>query len=168
MASILARHVYGGLVILLRGGLGSGKTVFVRALGNVLGVSGIKSPTFTIESVHDVPGGRFRLIHADLYRLNPLSGSETEMQFDEYLELGGVLLLVEWGERWTNPPARDRWDIDIYPPDGYSAEGTARSIDTAAWGFEAHERMARAYGEIMDRAASYPSGNPAGERRLWR
>ena len=59
-----------GIVLLLEGDLGSGKTALVQAIGVGLGITdAIVSPTFAI--VHEYFEGRVPLYHFDLYRLSP-------------------------------------------------------------------------------------------------
>ncbi|MEI7533953.1 MAG: tRNA (adenosine(37)-N6)-threonylcarbamoyltransferase complex ATPase subunit type 1 TsaE [Verrucomicrobiae bacterium] len=85
-----------GLVIALSGDLGAGKTQFVRGMARGLEISGrVHSPTFTL--VNEYGGGRLRLFHLDLYRL------ETPEQIlsagiEEYLQPDGVAV-IEWAER---------------------------------------------------------------------
>ena len=95
LAAELARSLKPGAVLALRGGLGMGKTAFVRGLARGLGFPGrVTSPTFTI--VNEYIGGRLPLFHFDLYRL---SGSDDlfAIGWDEYPERGGVCA-VEWSE----------------------------------------------------------------------
>src|SRR5260221_9935381 len=62
------RTAQSGLVIALTGDLGAGKTQFVKGLARGLGISTrVHSPTFTL--VNEYGGGRLKLFHLDLYRL---------------------------------------------------------------------------------------------------
>jgi len=99
------RTVKSGQVIALSGDLGAGKTQFVRGLARGLGVPGrVHSPTFTLVNEHG--GGRLKLFHLDLYRL------ETAHQIlnagiEEYLSPAGVAV-IEWAERLED----GRWKME--------------------------------------------------------
>ena len=57
-----------GLVIGLSGDLGAGKTQLVKGIARGLDIAArVHSPTFTL--VNEYSGGRLRLFHLDLYRL---------------------------------------------------------------------------------------------------
>ena len=88
-----------GDVVALSGPLGSGKTRFVAGLARGLGVGArVRSPSFTLINEYH---GRLRLVHLDLYRLEPAEAEA--LGLEEELEKGP--LVAEWGERL---PARLR------------------------------------------------------------
>ena len=92
----IGRAAERGHVIALSGDLGAGKTQFVKGLARGLEIPGrVHSPTFTL--VNEYGGGRLKLFHLDLYRL------ETREQIlsagiGEYLSPDGVAV-IEWAER---------------------------------------------------------------------
>ena len=80
--------------IAMYGGLGVGKTAFVRGLASVLAPGArVKSPTFTI--VNEYKGGKLPLYHFDVYRIND-DDELYAMGFDDYVQNG--ICVVEWSE----------------------------------------------------------------------
>ena len=99
-----ARRLAEGLppaaLVLLTGGLGAGKTAFVRGLAAGLGIdpAEVSSPTFTL--IQEYAGTRV-LRHVDLYRLQ---GAEIDdLGLDELTEDGAVVA-IEWAERLSATP----------------------------------------------------------------
>ena len=96
LGQLFGRDAKAGMVIALSGDLGAGKTQFVKGLARGLGISmRVHSPTFTL--VNEYGGGRLKLFHLDLYRL------ETREQIlsagiEEFLKPDGVSV-IEWAER---------------------------------------------------------------------
>jgi len=90
------RIAQSGLVIGLSGELGAGKTQLVKGLARGLGIAArVHSPTFTL--VNEYGGGRLRLFHLDLYRLET-AGQITAAGLEEFLQPDGVTV-IEWAEK---------------------------------------------------------------------
>lgn len=124
-----------GDVVALRGGLGAGKTLFVRGLVEGLGgePEEVHSPTFTLVHRYDT---RPVLYHLDLYRLEGAEEELIELGFEEYFEPRGAVAAVEWAELagWLLPP--HRFDVSLAP------EGEGRRIE-AVWLGGSSERRER-------------------------
>ena len=85
-----------GSVIFFRGGLGAGKTAFVRGLADGLGIppETVSSPTFTF--VKEYGGGRLPLAHFDMYRVASADDLYS-IGFFDYIDTDAVVA-VEWSE----------------------------------------------------------------------
>ena len=107
----LAAQLRAGDVLLLSGDLGAGKTTFVRGVAEGLGIEPdqVSSPTFTL--VHEYAGGRLRLFHADLYRLERAATEDVGL---EEMGVADGVLAIEWPERLTHSlPGATRVDIEL-------------------------------------------------------
>ena len=95
-ARLAAAALSPGTTVLLEGGLGAGKTVFVRGVARALGVApeDVRSPTFALIHIYH---GRFPVYHVDLYRIDKVEDL-SEVGLEEVIGTDGVAL-VEWGER---------------------------------------------------------------------
>lgn len=110
-ASELALKLRPGDVLAFRGGLGAGKTAFVRGLSSVLSPDAqVSSPTFAL--VNDY-GGDIPLYHFDMYRITSMDDLYSTGFFD-YLDTGGILA-IEWSENieFALPP--DTITVSIEP-----------------------------------------------------
>jgi tRNA threonylcarbamoyladenosine biosynthesis protein TsaE len=111
----LALRAVPGLVIGLCGDLGAGKTSLVRGLARGLGIpSRVHSPTFTL--VNEYTGGRLKLFHLDLYRLETPDQLQSA-GIEEFLSPDGVAV-IEWAERlelggWKLEPGKNFVRVDI-------------------------------------------------------
>ncbi len=130
LAQALAGRLIPGAVLALWGGLGAGKTAFVRGLARGLGVSGrVNSPTFTL--LHEHPGP-LPLYHFDLYRLE--AGGADELGLEDYL-FGAGVCAIEWPGNAGDLLPADRLDVTI---DGAGEE--PRTITFTALG-PRHQRI---------------------------
>lgn len=99
-----------GDFVALFGGLGVGKTAFVRGLCAGLGFSGnVCSPTFVI--VNEYETKNFRIIHCDMYRI---AGEEDlfSVGFFDYLNNRNILV-IEWSENILQFLPRDCFRVKI-------------------------------------------------------
>lgn len=78
------------------GGMGAGKTTFIKAVCQQMGVTEdmVSSPTFAI--VNEYEGSRGSIYHFDFYRIRQISEA-VNMGFDDYL-YSGNLCFIEWPE----------------------------------------------------------------------
>ena len=89
----------GATVITLSGDLGAGKTTFVQAIANHLGVAeSVQSPTFVLMKTYSTTSEIFpQLVHIDAYRIT----DESELaviHLDEILSQPNTLVCIEWPE----------------------------------------------------------------------
>ncbi len=105
---ITGGHLCPGMLLLLKGSLGMGKTKFVQGIGDALGLHGVKSPTFIIMREYN---GNTPFLHADLYRIEDKNEADS-LGIEEYLD-DGFAAAVEWAERWETPPSEKRIDIEF-------------------------------------------------------
>ena len=95
VAGLLAPQLRSGDVVLLKGGLATGKTTFVKAVASALGSPAtVTSPTFTL--AHFYPLGHGTILHVDAYRLSGIL-EYRDLGLDDYLE--DSIALIEWGEK---------------------------------------------------------------------
>lgn len=104
----LARKLHGTEIIALYGGLGMGKTAFVRGLACGLGVKDcVSSPTFAIINEYN---GKFPIYHFDMYRVNSWEDLDSTGFFD-YINMG--IIVIEWSENIENAIPKEAIRIKI-------------------------------------------------------
>lgn len=93
-AQVLAATLKGNETVAFFGDLGAGKTTFIRALCQALGMDDeVTSPTFAM--VHEYHSGPFPVYHFDMYRVD---GEESLFSTGYYDYLDQGLMLIEWSE----------------------------------------------------------------------
>jgi len=96
LARRLAESFQGREVVLLRGELGAGKTVFAKGLAAGLGVEDVGqvcSPSYTLLNIYQ---GRQLIFHFDLYRLDKPAEID-DLGLEDYLDRG--VIVIEWAEK---------------------------------------------------------------------
>ena len=116
-----------GDTVLLRGDLGTGKSVLARGIASALGVDRpMASPSFTIMQPYE---GTCPVYHFDLYRIS----DPEEIYFaglEEHIGGDGVAV-IEWPEILDEKPAV-RCEIDIFRGEGYDT----RALEVGCTGMD--------------------------------
>ncbi|MBQ8896469.1 MAG: tRNA (adenosine(37)-N6)-threonylcarbamoyltransferase complex ATPase subunit type 1 TsaE [Clostridia bacterium] len=112
VAAEIAKQLKNGGFLALYGGMGAGKTTFVRGLVKALCpecVELVHSPTFAI--VNEYRGKEMNIFHFDLYRLT----DEDDLYstgFYDYIEQG-ALVITEWTELFEDCVPEDALRLKI-------------------------------------------------------
>lgn len=123
----LASSLRPGDIVVLAGGLGSGKTLFTRGIATGLGVDEpVVSPTFVL--VRQYRSGFVPVVHVDVYRL----GSMNEFDDLDVLEMSkdGVLV-IEWGSAVESVLPEDHLRIEFEVEDDECR--VLRFVGVGAW-----------------------------------
>lgn len=95
LASLLAKQLPFGSLLILTGPLGAGKTTLTQELVKVLkSPTQAASPTYTL--IHEYPSPAGLLVHIDAYRLERAEAL-LDLGLEDYLDYAR-LIIVEWGE----------------------------------------------------------------------
>ena len=104
------------IVIALEGELGAGKTTFVQAFADALGViQNIKSPTFVLMKHYQIPNqlGYNDFYHLDCYRLQSSEDLKV-LGIEDVLNSEGNIVVIEWAERVSDILPTKHWVVHIY------------------------------------------------------
>ena len=110
----IGSQLHGNEIIALFGGLGMGKTAFVRGLaaGMDIDPDEISSPTFAIVHEHENDNGK-NLYHFDMYRVESWDDLYSTGFFDY---LGHGVVVTEWSENIERALPEERIEIEISAP----------------------------------------------------
>jgi len=115
LKKLLKKDIKKSLIFIIEGDLGVGKTVFVKGMGEFLGIKEIISPSFVVMYEYEInskinpPAGGLmpkpsrtcsklkKLIHLDLYNVEDKEEFEY-LKIEQYLAPEN-LLAIEWGEK---------------------------------------------------------------------
>ena len=123
LAQEIGRRLVPGDVIAFSGGLGAGKTCFVRGLARGLGLTNpVSSPTFAL--VNEYRGKSVTLCHFDLYRITDVDDLYS-IGFFDYLD-GQAVLAIEWSERFRDVLPQGTIDVKIERVDDSTREITVK------------------------------------------
>lgn len=103
-------------IIIFEGEMGAGKTTFIKALCEALGVEDtVSSPTFSIVNEYAAAGAV--IYHFDFYRIKNLQEAY-DIGYEEYF-YSGDLCLIEWPERVAEllPESYIKVTITVLSPD---------------------------------------------------
>lgn len=96
-AEQFARAIGSRRIFAFYGEMGAGKTTFIRALCQSLGVTDtVNSPTFAIVNEYEGRTPFERICHFDFYRIRRLE-EVYDMGYEDYF-YSGALCLIEWPE----------------------------------------------------------------------
>lgn len=98
----IGESLRGGEMILLRGGLGAGKTLLTKGILYALDfdVDEVTSPSFTLVNLYKTD--KFDVFHIDLWRIDENSDAGKAVGLDEIIEDENAVTIIEWSERLRN------------------------------------------------------------------
>ena len=103
--------------IAMRGEMGVGKTAFTRGFASYFGITGVKSPTYTIVNEYR---GQANIFHFDMYRIS--DGDDLySVGYDDYVSSEGYLI-AEWSENIEDEIPSDAIFVTISRTDVDSEE----------------------------------------------
>lgn len=111
LGKCLGRILLPGMVVLLQGDLGAGKTHFTKGVALGLDITEhITSPTFTLINEYE---GRIPLYHMDFYRLGE-PDEALDLGLEEYF-YGNGASLIEWPDKIAGYLPDEYTEISIIP-----------------------------------------------------
>ena len=126
LAAHFAQLLKGGEVILLRGPIGAGKTVFVKGIAAALGLKHLPtSASFSLMKEYRCK--EMHLFHLDLFRLQ--EGEVFNVGVEEILEDEKAIILAEWPDPVQRFLPQDRLEMNFV-----LQKGDMRTIEVTSFG----------------------------------
>lgn len=104
LAEYFGGFLRAGDVVLLFGGLGAGKTLFVRGVAKAAGIDEdeVSSPSFSL--VNRYAAANLDIYHIDLWRLSEEADFDVEIGLSEIFQAENCIVFIEWAERLGSYP----------------------------------------------------------------
>ena len=98
-----------GMIIVLIGDLGAGKTFFTKKLLQYFDINTANSPTFAIVNEYN---GLKKFYHFDFYRINKAE-ELIDIGIEDYFSDNDAISLIEWGNLFPDLLPNERFEIEI-------------------------------------------------------
>ena len=100
----IGKTLRGGEMVLLKAGLGAGKTLLTKGILYALDfdVNEVTSPSFSLVNLYKTD--EFDVYHIDLWRINENTDAAFAVGLDEIVEDETAVVIIEWAERLRNFP----------------------------------------------------------------
>ena len=109
IANEFAEKLQNGMIIVLNGELGIGKTFFIKNVLKKFSVTNSNSPTFAI--VNEYYGDKI-FYHFDFYRINKESELH-DIGIEDYFNDEQSIIFIEWGNLFPQVLPKKRIEINI-------------------------------------------------------
>ncbi|MDR0956935.1 MAG: tRNA (adenosine(37)-N6)-threonylcarbamoyltransferase complex ATPase subunit type 1 TsaE [Endomicrobium sp.] len=98
-----------GVIVFLKGELGSGKTTFTQGIVKAFGNKGFaRSSSFML--VNEYKANNVKLFHLDLYKLEP--SNVWDIGIEEYIYSNNISI-IEWADRIVDFKNDSHWNVEI-------------------------------------------------------
>lgn len=118
IANEFAASLKNGMIIILNGDLGAGKTFFIKHVLQNYKVNNTNSPTFAI--VNEYRGDKI-FYHFDFYRINKES-ELYDIGVEDYFNDEQSIIFIEWGNLFPDILPQNRIEISISYIDDHERE----------------------------------------------
>jgi len=109
IAKDFSAFVTEGMIIVLIGDLGAGKTFFTKKLLHYFDINTANSPTFAIVNEYN---GLKKFYHFDFYRINKAE-ELIDKGIEDYFSDNDAISLIEWGNLFPDLLPNERFEIEI-------------------------------------------------------